>query len=63
MPVCAINVACALVAGRSVTARIAGRWGPLRRLRRNIGMGGTAVPSWWPPRPTRRWTRCSIAFR
>eukprot|EP00974_Lingulodinium_polyedra_P032436 3123959-Lingulodinium_polyedra.AAC.1 len=33
--------------GRAVTARVGGRLGPLRRLRRNIGMGGTASTVLW----------------
>eukprot|EP00974_Lingulodinium_polyedra_P013037 1265462-Lingulodinium_polyedra.AAC.1 len=46
-PKWSLNVAAALVTGRTVTARAGGRLGPLRRLRRGVGMGGTASTVLW----------------
>eukprot|EP00974_Lingulodinium_polyedra_P046461 4450830-Lingulodinium_polyedra.AAC.1 len=43
----ACNVACALVCGRAVAARVNGRVKPRGRLRRSIGVGGTASTVVW----------------
>eukprot|EP00974_Lingulodinium_polyedra_P010639 1025182-Lingulodinium_polyedra.AAC.1 len=41
-PEWSVNAAAALVTGRTVTSRVGGQLGPLRRLRRGIDTGGAA---------------------